>query len=133
MIKGWVRASRDDGTGLEVCAALDIVGSNGVRRSLDVVVDTGFTGLMTLTETIVSDLGLTYMGNRSVTLADGETRMTRTYRAELLWHGQPLDVRAYMMGDRPMIGTGLLSPCRLSIDLWEGGSVIIEEPIPPGP
>ncbi len=57
--------------------------------------------------------------------------MIRTYQVALLWHGQPLDVLANMMGDKPMIGTALLSPCHLAIDLWDSGAVVIEERRPP--
>ena len=35
------------------------------------------------------------------------------------------------MGNKPMIGTTLLAGCRLTIDWWDGGDVIIEERTPP--
>lgn len=97
---------------------------------MEAVVDTGFTGTLTLPEPIVSDLGLNRQADQEITLADGSKQSRRTCRAELLWHGQPITLRAYMMGDQPMIGTALLSPCRLAIDLWLGGSVIITETPP---
>ena len=131
MIRGQVIAARDDGTGLEPRVPLDILGSDGAFRSLDAVVDTGFTGMLTLPESVVSDLGLRHVGEQEITLADGRSQLRSTCRAELLWHGQPIDVLAYMMGDQPMIGTAILAPCRLTVDLWHGGAVIIEEALPP--
>ena len=131
MIRGQVIAARDDGTGLEPRVPLDILGSDGAFRSLNAVVDTGFTGMLTLPESVVSDLGLRRVREQEITLADGRSQLRRICRAELLWHGQPIDVLAYMMGDQPMIGTALLAPCRLTIDLWPGGAVIIEEARPP--
>lgn len=133
MIRGMVRPARDGGAGLEARIAVDIVNSIGVFQSLETVVDTGFTGAVSLPEPIVFDLGLDYIGDRSLTMADGQTRMIRTYRAGLLWHGQPIDVRAYMMGEKSMVGVALLSPCHLAIDLWDGGAVVIEERMPPAP
>ena len=131
MIRGQVIAARDDGSGLEPRVPLDILGGDGAFRSLSAVVDTGFTGALTLPEPIVSDLGLDQQELREIILADGRRQLRPVLRAELLWHGQPIDVLAYMMGDQPMIGTALLSPCRLTIDLWPGGAVIIEEALPP--
>ena len=111
MIRGQVIASRDDGTGLEPRVPLDILGGDGAFRSVSAVVDTGFTGALTLPESIVSDFGLDRQVPREIVLADGRKQSRITCRAELLWHGQPIDVLAYMMGDNPMIGTALLAPC----------------------
>ena len=131
MIRGQVIAARGDDTGLEPRVPLDILGGDGAFRSVSAVVDTGFTGALTLPESIVSELGLDQQDPREITLADGRRQSRPVLRAELLWHGQPIDVLAYMMGEQPMIGTALLSPCRLTIDLWPGGAVIIEEALPP--
>ncbi len=130
MIRGAVAAGDDDDAGLEARIPVDIVGSSGVFQTIEAVLDTGFTGAMSLPEPIIFELNLDYVGDRSVTLADGQTQLKRTYLAELLWHGQPIDVRVHMMGDKPMVGTGLLSPCHLSIDLWDGGAVVVEERMP---
>ena len=131
MIRGQVRSAGDDGAGLEARIPIGIVNSIGVLQTLEVVVDTGFTGPMSLPESIVLELGLDRRGNRPLTMADGRTELTPTYQAGLLWHGQPIDVLAYMMGDKPMVGVALLSPCHLAIDLWDGGAVVIEERTPP--
>ena len=131
MIRGQVRSAGDDGAGLEARIPIGIVNSIGVFQTLEAVVDTGFTGAMSLPDPIVFELGLNYIGDRSLTMADGRTEMKQTYRAGLLWHGQPIDVRAYMTGDKPMVGVALLSPCHLAIDLWDGGAVVIEERTPP--
>ena len=131
MIRGQVKPARDNGTGLEARIPIALVDSIGVFHTLEVVVDTGFAGEMSLTESIVLELGLEHKGSRPLTMADGRTEMTPIYLAGLLWHGQPIDVRAYMMGDKPMVGVALLSPCHLAIDLWDGGAVVIEERTPP--
>lgn len=131
MIRGQVQSARDDGTGLEARIPVALVDNIGVFHTLEVVVDTGFAGEMSLPEPIVLELGLEYAGSRFITLADGQTHRKNTYQAGLLWHGQPIDVRAYMMGDKPMVGVALLSPCHLAIDLWDSGAVVIEERTPP--
>ena len=131
MIRGQVKPARDNGTGLEARIPVALVDSIGVFHTMEVVVDTGFAGAMSLPDHIVFELGLNYIGDRLLTMADGRTEMTPIYLAGLLWHGQPIDVRAYMTGDKPMVGVALLSPCHLAIDLWDGGAVVIEERTPP--
>lgn len=133
MIRGQVTSAQDDGAGLEARIPIDIVNSIGVFQTLEAVVDTGFAGALSLPESSVAELSLDYLGDRPITLADGQTHFKRTYRAGLLWHGQPVDVWAYMMGGKPMVGVALLSPCHLAIDLWDGGAVAIEERTPPAP
>ena len=130
MIRGQVRPARDDDTGLEARITVDIVGANQVFQTLEVVVDTGYTGWMSLPETVINAIGLDYAGIRPATLANGQTVPTAAYNAGLLWHGQPVDVVVQSLNNKPMIGTELLAYCHLAIDWWDGGDVIIEERMP---
>ena len=131
MIRGEVRPARDDGTGLEARISVDIVGITQIYQTLEVVVDTGYTGWMSLPETIIDDIGLDYAGIRPATLANGQTVPTDAYNAELLWHGRPIDIVVQALNNKPMIGAELLAYCRLTVDWWYGGDVIIEERMPP--
>ena len=131
MISGQVGPARDDGTGLEALIAVHIVGISRVFQTVEVVVDTGYTGWMSLPEPIINNIGLEYLGMRQATLADGRTVPTAAYYAGLLWHGQSVDVVIQALNGKPMIGTELLSLCRLTIDWWEGGEVVIEELMQP--
>ena len=130
MIRGQVRPARDDDTGLEARITVDIVGANQVFQTLEVVVDTGYTGWMSLPETVINAIGLDYAGIRPATLANGQTVPTAAYNAGLLWHGQPVDVVVQSLNNKPMIGTELLAYYHLAIDWWDGGDVIIEERMP---
>ena len=130
MIRGRVSPARDDDRALEARISIDIAGANWIFQTLEVVVDTGFTGALALPDPIIRLLGLQSYVRRDVTLADGRTIETAAYTAQLLWHGQPVDVWAPMMDSVPMIGTDLLAGSRLSIDWWDGGDVIIEERTP---
>ena len=133
MISGVVRPARADGTGFEAIVSVDIAGSDWGFRSLEVVVDTGYTGWVSLPAPIIRELGLQYTMTRSTILADGQAVATATYAARMLWHGQPLDVWVQEMNNKPTIGTDLLYQCHLAIDLWDGGAVAIEERTPPAP
>lgn len=130
MIRGWVTQARDEGTGLEARVSVEVVDAIGAFRTLEVVVDTGFTGAFTLPERIAQELGLQSIDARDVIQASGQIFRAGVCAARLLWHGQPTDVRTYLMGSRPMIGVELLAYCHLAIDWWEGGEVRIEERAP---
>ena len=50
MIRGTVGPARADGTGLEAWIPLEVSAASGAFHSLEVVVDTGFTGWLSLPE-----------------------------------------------------------------------------------
>ena len=131
MISGRVIPVADGGSGLEARVDIGIAGSNSIFQTVAVVVDTGYSGALTLPEPIAHELGLRSTQRRYVTLANGQTEQVGACAARMLWNGQPIDVLAHLMGDKPMIGTTLLTNCRLTIDWWDGGDVIIEERMPP--
>ena len=74
MIRGEVAIRGRDGplTYLEPRIELGVAGSDGVFRTLSVVVDTGFTGWLTLPPELIRELGLKYQGERYTVFADGQ-------------------------------------------------------------
>ena len=98
MIRGQVMPSEDYSTGLEARISVEIVAANQIFQTLESVVDTGFEGAFTLPEWVARELGLHSTGTRPLTLASGQTIQTDTCVARLLWHGLPVDARAYVMG-----------------------------------
>ncbi len=131
MISGRVIPVGVGGSGLEARLDIGIAGSNSIFQTVGVVVDTGYSGALTLPEPIAHELGLRSTQRRYVVLANGLAEQVGVCAARLLWDGQPLDVLTHLMGDKPMIGTTLLAGSRLTIDWWDGGEVIIEEQMPP--
>ena len=129
MIRGQV-SLRQDASRLEARVTIDIAGNDHIFRSVEAIVDTGFTGALSLPESAAHELGLGSARVERVTLADGRSIRASVHAARILWHGQPLDVRVQTLGSHPVIGTALLANCRLSIDWWDGGDVIIEERTP---
>ena len=130
MIRGQV-SLRPDTSRLEARITIDIAGDDRIFRSVDAVIDTGFTGALSLPESVAHDLGLRSARAERVTLADGRSIRANVHAARVLWHGQPLDARVQSLGSYPLIGTALLANCRLTIDWWDGGKVIIEERMSP--
>lgn len=127
MIRGRVRPSRGDGAGLEAWVEIDIAGNDGVFRTLAAIIDTGFTGWLTVPPFVMLELGLTPSGNAQSTMANGIEAESVFCDATVDWHDNAVDVLVDIMDSTPLIGTDLLAGSRLAIDWWDGGEVIIEE------
>ena len=125
MIEG--RVSSDGAAGLQAWVTIEVAGSDEVFRTTDVVVDTGFTGWLTLPETVIERMGLDLYGRRPAVLANGETTILDLYFARIRWHGLDRPVMVHQAGGRPLMGMAPLSGSRLLIDASEGGEVAIEE------
>ena len=131
MIRGRVRPSRADGSGLEAWVEIAIAGDDGVLRTLTAIVDTGFTGWLTVPSSVMLEPGLIPSGNVQSTMANGLEAESVFCAAIVEWHGNAMDVLVDIMDNNPLIGTDLLADSRLIIDWWDGGDVVIEERMPP--
>ena len=102
-----------------------------LEESLDVevefVVDTGFEGFLTLPPDRVVEFGLPYIAKIQANLADNSRIATNAYAMKIVWGGVERDVVVLAMGRRPLIGTALLEDLHLSIDFFEGGTVLVDE------
>ena len=134
MISGRVKLAGYVGTHpvLHPDVTVAIAGGDGVFRSVECTVDTGFTGWLSLPQTIIRGFGLLYQGQRPVVLADGSERMVPIYLASISWHNRTLRRLVHRSDSSPLIGMGLLSGSLLTVAAVEGGEVRIEE-IPPTP
>ncbi|MCE2501875.1 MAG: hypothetical protein J4G13_13585 [Dehalococcoidia bacterium] len=86
MIRG--RVERNSGGGLEPWLIIPVEDANGELHHIDVIVDTAFTGCLTLPEAVISRLGLVRQGVQQATVASGEVEGFDYYAARMLWHGQ---------------------------------------------
>lgn len=92
-------------------ATLPIVLKNGTATQLvDTVIDTGFSGFLTLPSDIISALGLKWEGRDVATLGDGQYREIYVNESETF----------------PLIGMRLLRGYDLRIQAIELGTVAIE-------
>jgi clan AA aspartic protease len=88
MITGGVTADR------EATIVLEMRGTVAQPAAITAVIDTGFTGSLTLPSALINSLALVRIGARRATLADGSRVNLETYEATVLWDGQTLDVLA---------------------------------------
>jgi clan AA aspartic protease len=102
-----------------------VLGENQHRQNIEAVVDTGFTGFLTLPTQVILDLNLTWYMQQEGILGDGSLCMFNMYEAAILWNGQVRIIEVNEAETDPLIGMGLLEGYELKIQGIPGGSVTI--------
>ena len=127
MIRGNVRPQgQEPVTGWpEVAVPVSSVDAPTRVRTIDFLLDTGFTGHLTLPLSTILELGLPYLRSRPAELADGSTEDFAIYAALADWDGQTKLVPVFASESRPLLGMAMLWGSRLAIDAWGDGDVII--------
>ena len=110
----------------EATLRLVVGSSNGQRQSIDTVIDTGFSGFLSLPSTIITTLDLAWSASDIATLGDGSETIFDLYTATVIWDGQYRDIYVVESETEPLIGMSLLYGYRLQVDTIEGGIVKIE-------
>ena len=91
------------------------------------MLDTGFTGYLTLPAADIQELGLQSGGQRTFRLASGEFHTFEVYDGSVLWHGHSTEALVLQAEGPSLIGMSLLWGSRVTFDALGGGAVEIEE------
>ncbi len=94
---------------------------------VEAVVDTGFTGHLTLPSATVEVLGLPIIGSAESILADGSLVMEDVCLASVLWHGGERPVRVLVADATPLLGMALMRGSELRVECLGGGEVSLEK------
>lgn len=108
-------------------AMLPIVVRNERKQTqfFEAVIDTGFSGFLTLPAAMIAELDLPWNGSDSVTLGDGSETLFDLYAATVIWDGQFRDIDIAESETEPLIGMSLLEGYRLVVDVIPKGSVTV--------
>ncbi len=120
MIEGVVNAN------LEAVVPLSLRGPEGQAREVDAVVDTGYSGSLTLPPSLVSELELPYVLSSRATLADDTEVGFNVYGVTVLWDSRPRRIEADAVGSTPLVGMALMDSHSLHVEIRDGGRVAIE-------
>jgi clan AA aspartic protease len=121
-MRGTVAAEGNEALlGVEV---LSQAGSSSLR--VEALVDTGFTGHLTLPRATVDALGLPIIGSAESILADGSLVMEDVCLARVLWHGAERPVRVLVADATPLLGMALMRGSELRVECVGGGEVSVE-------
>ncbi len=110
----------------EAIIQLAVLGENNQRQSIKAVIDTGYTGFLTLPSAIIDKLGLTWFMQEEGTLGDGSMCMFNVFEASIIWDGQVRPIEINESEADPLIGMGLLEGYELNIQGLAGGEVTIK-------
>jgi clan AA aspartic protease len=99
---------------------------DGQWEAMEVVVDTGFTGYLTLPPARIGALQLRFQQRQTYTLGDGSDVEFDVYLATVLWEGHDRDIAVLAAEGDVLTGMRMLRGHRLLIDVIDGGDVLIE-------
>lgn len=103
-----------------------VIKNNATTQLVDAVIDTGFSGFLTLPSDVISRLGLSWQGRDIATLGDGTACTFEVYLGLVIWNGQYREVYINESETVPLIGMRLLRGYELRIQTIEDGIVTIE-------
>lgn len=109
-------------------AIVPLVVSNENRQTqlIDAVIDTGYTGFLSLPREIIVLLNLPWTGIDRGTLGDGSEATFEVYAAKVIWDGEYRNVPVNEAETDPLIGMSLLYGYDLQIQAVERGRVTIK-------
>jgi predicted aspartyl protease len=120
MITGAVNASH------EIVIRLPVRDAAGQARDVEVILDSGFDGALTLPPPLIATLGLTWRSRSSAILANGAVEQFDVYTATVIWDGTPRRILVQAIDTPPLLGMALLVNHDLRVRVQAGGAVEIE-------
>ena len=112
----------------EITLTLSLRDHDGDFHDFPVLLDTGFTGYLTLPTVIADALALTPADAQFVTLGDGSEKWLPRYLVTVQWLGQELTAYALTSDGLPLIGLRLIQGCFITHHAVDGGAVMIYKP-----
>jgi clan AA aspartic protease len=121
MIHGVVSRNR------EATISLVVVNESRQTKLITAVIDTGYTGFLSLPREIITELNLSWTGIDRGTLGDGSEVTFEVYAAKVIWDGEYRNIPINEAETDPLVGISLLYGYDLHIQTVEGGSMTIEK------
>jgi clan AA aspartic protease len=103
-----------------------VVSYNGKLKSVNAVIDTGFTGFLSLPADMIAELELPWNYRDRATLGDGSETLFDIHDASVIWDGQFREIEVNSANTDPLLGMRMLRGYRLQVDTVQGGLVMIE-------
>lgn len=110
---------------LEALLRVTVRDAAGQPHDVEVVVDTGFNGFLTLPPSLIAALGLRWLCRQQGQLADGSFQAFDVYVANGDWDDQSRNLEVEAADAQPLLGMSLLQGSELRIQVVRGGSVVV--------
>jgi predicted aspartyl protease len=119
MITGTVNAR------YEITIQIPVIDALGQPHDVPAILDTGYTGDLTMPQAIAVALGLTWVNRAIVVLGNGQAEEVDEYAATIIWDGQPRSIQVQAVEAMPLNGMRLIIGHKLRVRLIAGGDVEI--------
>ena len=110
----------------EFAVELTLRDLEGNPVDLTAVVDTGFSGFLTVPFSVIGRLGLMQTDMEEATLADGSVLRFGVYEVTLDWDDDERTVPAYATQSSALLGVSMLLGSIGTFEFLDGGTVTIE-------
>ncbi|MFN0112334.1 MAG: clan AA aspartic protease [Blastocatellia bacterium] len=111
----------------EAVVRLVIFGESNQQREFEAILDTGYTGFLTLPAEMIADLELDWRRRQQTRLADGSKIFSDVYEATVLWDGKPRRIFVDEVNSESLLGMSMLAHHELSMKIFDGGEVLISK------
>jgi clan AA aspartic protease len=101
------------------------VRGQGNEQELEAIVDTGFTGFLTLPPAVIATLGLPRLCRGRAELANGTIDLFDIHEATVVWDGTARTVEAESADTDVLVGMALIKGSHLHMHAVDGGAVVI--------
>lgn len=118
MITGTVQSD-------EARIRLKVIGKRGREQEIEAVIDSGYSGALTLPPALIAALGLRWQSVDRATLADGSTCVFQVYVGKLAGDGKVRRVLVDEAATEPLVGMRLLRGHELKMHVRARGKVTI--------
>ena len=99
--------------------------SAGQEREMEAVLDSGFTGSLTLPPSLIANFGLTWRSRSDAILANGKVEQLDIYAGTIVWDGMPRAILIEAIDNVPLLGMSLLVGYDLRACVIVGGAIEI--------
>jgi clan AA aspartic protease len=112
--------------GREALIRLTVRGFRGLQQEVEAVVDSGYTGWLTLPPSAIAALNLRWQTFGRGVLADGSGSIFDVYQAKVLWDGRLRRVFVDEFDTTPLVGMALLRGYEYKMQVRARGWVTIK-------
>jgi clan AA aspartic protease len=119
MITGAVKSN-------EARIRLKVKGRRGREQDVEAVIDSGYSGALTLPPALITSLGLRWRSVGRATLADGSMCVFQVYTGKVLWEGKVRTILVDEADTDPLVGMRLLRGHELKMQVRARGKVTIK-------
>ena len=96
----------------------------GQPKLVEALLDSGFSGMVSLPAETVKELELKYVRTQEVTLADGTLQAVEVFAGSVCFAGKWRKTSVLSTGDEATVGMGLISGGNISFDAVPGGDIL---------